>query len=119
MSAEKVEQYGQLLNDNYIVQTFVDVDQCKRFPDYLKGHVKLDIGLNLPVPIPLFVDIDGIRADLSFSRVVYDVFIPWHAVLGVYAESMGAVASAADHRAEETILEDNVVKVDFRKRRKV
>jgi len=44
--------------------------------------VTLEIGLNMPIPIPdLRLDDDGFVASLSFNRVPFKCFVPWAAVL--------------------------------------
>jgi hypothetical protein len=53
------------------------------------GIVRLDYGLNLPVPIDNFViDTAGIAAELSFNREPHYTFVPWNAVV-----TMGAAVS--------------------------
>ncbi len=52
-------------------------------PEHLLGErgVVLQIGYDLPVPIPdLVIDDEGIRATLSFRRVPFTCVVPWRAV---------------------------------------
>lgn len=53
----------------------------------------LQIGYNMPVPIPdLFVGVDGFRATLSFKGVPFACSIPWTSVYAVVRENqMGRV----------------------------
>ena len=55
-------------------------------PNWFKRQpqLALDVGLNLPVPIPdLDVGESGIACTLSFNRTPYYCFIPWHAVFAL------------------------------------
>jgi stringent starvation protein B len=116
MSQAKADSYTHLLSVNYIVETHVMYERCDGLPEYLKGQQCLHIGLNLPIPIrTLSVTAQGIFADLSFSGRVHDVFMPWSAVVGVYAESMGAVPLEEEKPADPG---DNVVRIDFKKRKR-
>lgn len=57
-----------------------------RLPErlYLEPTVVLDLGYNLPVPIPdLRLTEDGFTATLSFARVPYMCVIPWAAVFAL------------------------------------
>lgn len=75
--------YNQALCDHYLVATWVRVEKCIGMPGYYKDQVRLDIGLNTPVPIPdLHVDEQGIRGTISFNRTAHYVIIPWLAVDG-------------------------------------
>lgn len=58
-------------------------------PDSLSNepHVMLQIGLDLPVPIPdLRVDTRGICGTLSFARSPFRCVIPWSAVYAICGE---------------------------------
>jgi len=51
------------------------------------SFIVLDLGLNMPVPIPdLAITNTGISATLSFNRRPYHCFIPWEAVFCVVGE---------------------------------
>lgn len=47
----------------------------------------LQIGLNLPVFIPLSVEDDRFVATLSFNRVPFECRVPWSVVFGIVGES--------------------------------
>lgn len=50
-------------------------------------HVMLQLGLDLPVPIPdLRVDRRGISGTLSFARIPFRCVIPWSAVYAICGE---------------------------------
>ena len=50
-------------------------------------HVMLQLGLDLPVPIPdLRVDVRGISGTLSFARLPFRCVIPWAAVYAICGE---------------------------------
>jgi stringent starvation protein B len=58
-------------------------------PTHLRKQPQLflQIGLDLPVPIPdLRIDDDGITGTLSFQRTPFECWVPWPAVFGVVAE---------------------------------
>lgn len=87
MSKELSDRYTKLLQDNYIVQTYVDANNCRGLPHHLTGGQRLDIGLNMAVNVdPLQVNELGIIAGLSFNRKVHTVYIPWFAVMGCRVE---------------------------------
>lgn len=76
-----VAAYCQAIADHYLVATWVLAEACPSFPKHLSGSVRLNIGLNTPVPIPdLCVDEEGISCTLSFNRVPHFVVMPWAAV---------------------------------------
>lgn len=56
-------------------------------PEKYMGQAKvvIEIGLNMPVPIPdLVVDADGVRGTLSFDRAPFAVVLPWACIYGVH-----------------------------------
>ena len=61
-----------------------------RVPGWLRGQpqVVLQIGLDLPIPIPdLRVDDGGIQGTLSFNRSPFTCHVPWPAVFAVVGEN--------------------------------
>jgi hypothetical protein len=86
MSQAQADHYSRLLGRHYLLNTIVRAEDCTGLPPHLKGVTCLALGLNVPVRIdPLTVDADGITAGLSFDRRVRTVFIPWRALLGARA----------------------------------
>ncbi len=87
-----------------------------RVPPWFKKQPQLvlEIGLNMPVPIPdLSVDDDAVSCTLSFSRSPFFCFIPWgavYALVGSDGRSMvwpddvppEVVAQAEEARQKET-----------------
>ena len=61
-----------------------------------RPQLALEFGLNLPVPIrDLRIDITGLSATLSFNRRPSPVFVPWHAIYLIIADTgRGAVWEA-------------------------
>jgi len=58
-------------------------------PVHLKGegHLVLQYGRNLPIPIPdLQVDESGVSATLSFARAPHQTVVPWSAVYVIASE---------------------------------
>jgi stringent starvation protein B len=58
-------------------------------PVHLKGegHLVLQYGSNLPIPIPdLQVDESGVSATLSFARTPHQTVVPWSAVYVIASE---------------------------------
>jgi stringent starvation protein B len=52
-----------------------------------KAQLVLQIGLNMPVPIPdLRLDDDGIRCTLSFNRVSFLCVVPWGSVFAMVGD---------------------------------
>lgn len=89
MSKELRDRYQQLLQDYNIVQTCVDSRHCQGLPSYLSGPQRLDIGLNMAIPVyPLQVTELGIMAGLSFRGKKHVVSIPWFAINGCYVDNV-------------------------------
>jgi stringent starvation protein B len=52
-----------------------------------KAQLVLQIGLNMPVPIPdLRLDDDGVRCTLSFNRVPFFCVVPWGSVFAMVGD---------------------------------
>lgn len=81
---ESSVRYNDLLATSPLVATYIDYSLCLGLPKYLetwKSPIRVDIGLNTPVPIKhLCVNDEGIKCTLSFQRQPYPVVIPWAAV---------------------------------------
>ena len=84
------ESFNLFLGRYYSVYLYVRSDPEVVVPDYLRtpewlageGHVVLEYGLDMPVPVDdLVVDARGVAATLSFSRVPCHTFVPWGAVV--------------------------------------
>lgn len=84
-------------------------------PDWLRNpSVTLQIGYDMPVPIPdLVIDDEGVRATLSFQRTPHACRIPWRAIFAIsdfdgrgalFADDMPAelAAAASQNAAERT-----------------
>ena len=83
--------FEQALADFYTVDIAVVYTPEVVLPDFLmtpewkdrKDVVRLEYGLDMPVPITdIVITDDGIAATLSFSRVPCKTFVPWKAVVG-------------------------------------
>jgi stringent starvation protein B len=72
---------------------FIHIDPRKhgvRVPEYLllKENLILQIGYNMPVPIPdLKITDFGIYATLSFKGMPYECYVPWSAVSAIVSET--------------------------------
>lgn len=65
-------------------------------PAHLKASewLVLDVGLNLPRPIPnLYWAGDCVRGTMSFDGVVFDCWVPYSAVYGVRNQSTGELVT--------------------------
>jgi len=137
---EKAAEYTALLQAHRVVPTMVVAEECAGLPEHCSGLTRLDIGLNLPVPVnPLVVDTYGITAGLSFGGRRHTVVIPWSALAGVQFEpgeearmynAAAAQRCAAPTRTapaparvrhdipKPSDLVTNVITVDFKARRR-
>lgn len=124
-----VVAYTQALADHRAVSTWVKAEDCSGLPKHLNGSIRLNIGLNMPIPVPdLCVDESGISCTLSFSRTPHYVVIPWSAVEGFMdsEEADRQIAENAKKKRESSVSsekkhnkiiaqQDNVVRVKFEK----
>ncbi len=117
-------RYINMLSEAFSVVTFVIAEKCPGLPSHLKGITRLDIGLNMPVPIHgLNVDPNGIRGTFSFNRVSHDVTIPWNAVEGAFKDDdyekiiAEKTTLSKQKTAPSKTVEGNVTHVNFGKKR--
>jgi stringent starvation protein B len=53
----------------------------------IQPQVVLQVGLDMPVPIPdLRIDDEGVYGTLSFKGVPFTCFVPWHAVFALVGD---------------------------------
>jgi stringent starvation protein B len=114
------------------VETFVVPSRTTGLPPHLRSEqlVRLQIGLNMPQPIhDLHVGVESVSGTLRFSGQPHFVVIPWHAIVWygtlaeLEAERAQERASAGARRApkakpEAPLAATNVVRVDFKARRR-
>lgn len=71
-------------------------------PDCMGKVVVLDLGYDMPVPIPdLSLDDEGFRGTLSFSQEAVKVFVPWQAVFAFTDEAANTQVVFRDRVPEE------------------
>lgn len=125
MSEKHAELFIREMSRSAYVVTLIVSEGCTGLPSYLKGRIRLDIGWNMVVPIKgLSVDSAGISGEFSFNRTPYNVFVPWTAVIGfvscdVFDSVLKETSSATEQDVKKTISpENNVVQVDFKKKKR-
>lgn len=66
-----------------------------------QAQVVLQVGLDMPVPIPdLRVDDEGVYGTLSFKGVPFTCYVPWHAVFALVGEDAKGMVWKTDMPAE-------------------
>lgn len=138
MSQALCDRYSKLLSDCYMTSVFVVGSNVLGLPpeSAKKDPLHLQIGLNTSIPIPdLAVTSWGITGTLLFDRRGHYVQIPWSAVIAFcdYVHDSGdrskwywvtawdrqAPAEPADVPNKVAVKSaGNVVKVDFKARRR-
>ncbi len=67
----------------------------------LQAQVVLQVGLDMPVPIPdLRIDEEGVYGTLSFKGVPFTCFIPWGAVFALVGDDAKGMVWPAEMPAE-------------------
>ncbi len=67
----------------------------------LQAQVVLQVGLDMPVPIPdLRIDEEGVYGTLSFKGVPFTCFVPWKAVFALVGDDAKGMVWATEMPAE-------------------
>ena len=108
-SSQKAHVLHTLLQEHHSVLVHFDARlPSVQVPAEYKNRpqLALEFGLNLPVPIrDLRIDITGLSATLSFNRRPSPVFVPWHAVYLIVADTGRGAVWPSDAPAEADIPE--------------